>query len=225
MGTRQDGQSPSRINVVQWFRAMNRKERLSVIISVGIILTMIITSIAVLKGVDKEKYTEFYVLNAEGKAYDYPGQVTAGNETSIILGVANHEGRTIKYTIEAWLVNYTLINMTLNVTQMYYVDSFEIELENVDYELDGPWVPQYERPTVLNLTVPGNYTLFLMMFMDDVLPDPDLMPFYQEYDYSKTNATRRMLMCVNHEIAILQLGIEVIGTMVPMENQAIVINE
>jgi uncharacterized membrane protein len=37
------------------------------------------------------KFTEFYVLNAEGKASDYPKQATVDNPVGVLLGVINHE--------------------------------------------------------------------------------------------------------------------------------------
>lgn len=210
MGTEQDEPPSSSNNVVQWFQAMDRKERLTVVISMAIITMVVITSIVVLTGENQERFTEFYVLNSEGKAYDYPQRITAGNETSLIIGVVNHEGRTVPYTVEAWLVNYTLIDMALNVTQMYYVDRYEIELESTAYEMGGPWVPQYERTTQLDLTTPGNFYLFLMLFTEEVQPNPDPQPYDPTYNYALTEASWRIVMCVNDDITYLRLAIEVI---------------
>ena len=49
---------------------------------------------------DVEKFTEFYVLNDEGKASDYPSTVILGQSAKIILGVINHENETTAYKIE-----------------------------------------------------------------------------------------------------------------------------
>lgn len=46
-----------------------------------------------------EKFTEFYVLNTEGKAEDYPKQVILGEPVELIIGVANHEYQTASYTV------------------------------------------------------------------------------------------------------------------------------
>jgi hypothetical protein len=71
-------------------------------------------------------------------------------------------------------------------------------------------VPQFEREIKLNFTVPGNYTLFLMLFTDDVPPTPDPQPYDPTYNfYHSVEATNRVLACINHEITYLQMNIEV----------------
>jgi uncharacterized membrane protein len=51
------------------------------------------------------KFTEFYVLNAEGKASDYPKQVTMYNPVDILLGVVNHEYQPAEYNVEIKIDN------------------------------------------------------------------------------------------------------------------------
>lgn len=47
-----------------------------------------------------EKFTEFYVLNAQGEASNYPGAVIMGQSTEVTLGIINHESETTAYRIE-----------------------------------------------------------------------------------------------------------------------------
>jgi uncharacterized membrane protein len=47
-----------------------------------------------------EKFTEFYILNTEGKARDYPEQVIIGKPVDILLGVVNHEYQPADYKVE-----------------------------------------------------------------------------------------------------------------------------
>ena len=49
---------------------------------------------------DEEKYTEFYMLGLSGKAADYPGEVKAGEDAKVIVGVVNHEREVVSYLIE-----------------------------------------------------------------------------------------------------------------------------
>ena len=44
--------------------------------------------------------TEFYILNLEGRADDYPDEVRAGEDAEVIVGIVNHEGRTVTYRLE-----------------------------------------------------------------------------------------------------------------------------
>ena len=46
-----------------------------------------------------DKFTEFYVLNTEGNAQDYPEQVIVGNTVDIFLGVVNHEYQPASYQV------------------------------------------------------------------------------------------------------------------------------
>jgi uncharacterized membrane protein len=47
-----------------------------------------------------EKFTEYYVLNAEGKAENYPQQVASGENIEMIVGVVNHEYAPLSYRVE-----------------------------------------------------------------------------------------------------------------------------
>ncbi len=46
-----------------------------------------------------ERFTEFYILNTDGEAQDYPQQVVLGNPVDILLGVVNHEYQPIDYKV------------------------------------------------------------------------------------------------------------------------------
>jgi len=47
-----------------------------------------------------DKFTEFYILDTEGKAENYPKQVILGASTDVIVGVVNHEYQPEKYHVE-----------------------------------------------------------------------------------------------------------------------------
>ncbi len=47
-----------------------------------------------------EKFTEFYILGPGGKAEGYPGELKAGQEGTVILGVVNHEYGPEEYRVE-----------------------------------------------------------------------------------------------------------------------------
>lgn len=48
----------------------------------------------------QDNFTEFYVLNAEGKASNYPSMVVLGQSTEVILGIVNQEHEPTIYKIE-----------------------------------------------------------------------------------------------------------------------------
>jgi len=46
-----------------------------------------------------EKFTEFYILGAEGKAADYPKELTLGKADSVTVGLINREQTTARYKV------------------------------------------------------------------------------------------------------------------------------
>ena len=46
-----------------------------------------------------DKFTEFYILNENGKASDYPFVVKAGEPVTVVLGLINHEYQPVNYKI------------------------------------------------------------------------------------------------------------------------------
>jgi uncharacterized membrane protein len=47
-----------------------------------------------------EKFTEFYILGAEGEAKNYPKQLKVGEEASLTLGIINREQTPVSYRVE-----------------------------------------------------------------------------------------------------------------------------
>src|SRR4030042_2241075 len=66
----------------------------AIVVTAGFIIYMAVTPS---KG---QKFTEFYILNTEGKTQDYPEQVIAGHPVDIRIGVVNHEYQPASYTVD-----------------------------------------------------------------------------------------------------------------------------
>jgi len=47
-----------------------------------------------------EKFTEFYILNIEGKAENYPQRAILGEAADLMVGVVNHEHQPASYRVE-----------------------------------------------------------------------------------------------------------------------------
>lgn len=48
----------------------------------------------------KEKFTEFYVLSADGKADEYPRNLQVGETAEVIVGIVNREQATATYSVD-----------------------------------------------------------------------------------------------------------------------------
>lgn len=62
-----------------------------------------------------ERFTEFYMLGTDGKAGNYPSNLTVGENGTLILGIVNHEGNSTNYDLVVNLNNNTLKNETFNL--------------------------------------------------------------------------------------------------------------
>ena len=72
-------------------------------------------------------------------------------EASLIIGIANHEYRTINYTIEVWLINQstyfdklTKENKT-SIDHMWFIDKMTTTLKHEDIDIEKQWIPQWEH--------------------------------------------------------------------------------
>ena len=72
---------------------------LSVILILTIVLAIATTAYIIMKPKQGESFTEFYLLGPDGTASDYPTNLTVGQNASVIIGVVNHEYKTVDYTL------------------------------------------------------------------------------------------------------------------------------
>ncbi len=85
-----------------WGKALTIFLILAILASVGGIVYLNLTG----KG---QNYSEFYILDAEGKAIKYPSDMKLGDSANVRIGVVNHEYRTMSYDITI-SDNETIIN-------------------------------------------------------------------------------------------------------------------
>jgi uncharacterized membrane protein len=105
------------------------------LISYIIILMLIVASIGVIYIIinpsPSERFTEFYLLGSDGKAGNYPTNLTLNENGTVIIGIVNREGTPTNYQLLIKLNNNTIkqepiklqdkekkeINLTFNVNQ------------------------------------------------------------------------------------------------------------
>lgn len=158
------------------FRRETKLDKILTIILVVAILSSVL-SLAYVVAMPRqgEQFTEFYYLNSEGNAFDYPNNLTVGEQGTVIIGIANHEQRTINYTVEIWLVNATYANNTIVVEQLYFVDSLSAVLDSVPANTEGDWTKQWEQAYSFTVPFSGQYKLFFVLLKDGQPYDGDSM--------------------------------------------------
>ena len=70
-------------------------------ITLGAVIIILTGTIAyiTLSPHQQDQFTEFYILNIDGKAADYPRQVKVGEPVNLIIGVINRENAPSDYKI------------------------------------------------------------------------------------------------------------------------------
>lgn len=90
----------SNLKLPQWAGMSNLDKGLSVGLVVAIVAALGCLGYVIANPKQGEKFTEFYILGLEGKAENYPQQVTVGEEARVILGIVNHEHQPTSYRVE-----------------------------------------------------------------------------------------------------------------------------
>ncbi|MBE9592544.1 MAG: DUF1616 domain-containing protein, partial [Proteobacteria bacterium] len=92
-------------NIKESFKATGTKidKILTIILIISIVLAISITAYVIITPKEGEKFTEFYVLGPEGKAEEYPTNLTVGEEGEVIIGIVNHEYSNVTYQLEVKL--------------------------------------------------------------------------------------------------------------------------
>ncbi len=85
---------------------------LSAILLIAIIAAVITTVYVIVVPKDGEKFTEFFILGEKKMAADYPTNLITGQNSSLYIGIGNHEYRNITYTVETYFMQMTFDEAT-----------------------------------------------------------------------------------------------------------------
>ena len=78
----------------------NPRDRiLGILLAVSLLLSVSVVIYAVITPAQSDRYTEFYILNSNGTANDYPTELSLAGASPLIVGVTNHEGHNVTYTL------------------------------------------------------------------------------------------------------------------------------
>ena len=77
----------------------NLDKPLTIVLIIALIIAVSATVYVVVFPQPGEKFTEFYILGHNGKAGDYPTNLTAGESGNVIIGIVNHEYADTTYQL------------------------------------------------------------------------------------------------------------------------------
>jgi len=103
----------SSVKSVSSNKGVNRTLTTILILSLMIsIITLIYVIVTPKQG---EKFTEFYILGDNERMQGYPTRMEAGKNSSVIVGITNHEYMLTNYTLDISLENVTLEKMNVQL--------------------------------------------------------------------------------------------------------------
>lgn len=145
-------------------------QALTIILIMAILIALTTLIYVIVTPKQGETFTEFYLLGPNGKLDDYPHILTVGQDAKVILGLANHEYKTMDYTIEIWLIDQTttideITNESNTVIQhMYFQDQFKTTLNHSDIDIEKNWTKQWEQNYSFKIFRTGEYVLQFLLF-------------------------------------------------------------
>jgi len=162
---------------------------MSVVLVIALVASALALVFVVANPAQGESFTEFYILNTNGNATNYPHNLAVGQAASVTLGIINHEHRQVNYTLEVWLTGVTVANNQTSIHSMYYFETRNLTLANVPVDLQDNTTTQYETNYTFQVQLPGVYKLFFLLYLDHepVLPDSPMIPYH---NYAATQSFR-----------------------------------
>lgn len=88
---------------------------LTIILIISILVSIITLIYVIVTPKQGEKFTEFYILGDNGTAQGYPTLMEAGKNSSVIVGISNHEYVLTNYTLDISLENVSLKKMNVQL--------------------------------------------------------------------------------------------------------------
>jgi uncharacterized membrane protein len=117
-----------------------------------------------------EAFTNFYLLPPNGNTIDYPRDILAGQDTNIILGLINHEYKTMSYTIEVWLINETtLYNESTKTNETIYnhawfMNETTVILDHTEITNEKNLTKKWQYNYTFKINTIGHYKLAFLLF-------------------------------------------------------------
>ena len=137
---------------------------LTIILTISIIIASITLIYVITTPKTGEKFTEFYLLGSQGKLADYPINLLVGEQEKVTIGIANHEQKTINYTVEIWLINQTTKNNQTNINHMWYMGKYTARLNHTSVDIEKKWTPQWEQNHTISIYRQGQHKLTFLLF-------------------------------------------------------------
>lgn len=137
---------------------------LSVILLVAIVGAVATTVFVIVVPKEGEKFTEFFILGEKQKAADYPTRLLAGTNSSLFIGIGNHEYRPVNYTVETYFMKMTFDEKT-NTSTLHAMDRIDRFMVQVAHN------QTIIQPYTLVPVADGDYNRLEFLLFNETVPD------------------------------------------------------
>jgi uncharacterized membrane protein len=117
-----------------------------------------------------EPFTDFYLQSSNGNDTDYPQDINAGEDTTVVLGLINHENKVMNYTIEIWLIDETIVfnESTQKNDTVYHhawlMDELVVPLNHTDITNEKSQLKNWEYNYTFTINRMGYHKLVFLLF-------------------------------------------------------------
>lgn len=115
-----------------------------------------------------EIFTDFYLLSSNRNVTEYPQIISVGENTSVILGIINHEYKKMNYTIEVWLINETRkFNETTrknDTIHAWFMDDITVTLDHTEITNEKNRTKKWETNYSFTVNQIGYHKLTFLLF-------------------------------------------------------------
>jgi len=174
---------------------------LTVLIIISILLALMAVAYTSITVTKEEKFTEFYVLPTDRNTTHYIKNLNIGEKYNLIIGVLNHEYKTIDYVIEIWLINQSTYyneleneNKTI-INNMWFVDKIPITLNHKDFE--KTLTTQWEYNYSFSINRIGSFKLVFLLFTSPTGPYTKDVDYADIAEEKTSNAYREIHLWIN----------------------------
>jgi len=150
------------------------KNKVDIVITFILVLSLVLATASIIYIIvtptTKNPFTDFYILAENGNSTNYPHDILKGKNTSIILGLINHEYKTINYTIEIWLINISVIinESTQNNDTVYnhawFMDKIIVPLNHTLITNNKSQMKNWVYNYTFTINTSGEYKLEFLLF-------------------------------------------------------------
>lgn len=131
---------------------LNFDKTLSIILVIILIIAVAATIYIIVFPQPNEKFTEFYILGPNGKAGDYPTNLTLGQSGNVTIGVINHENMNTTYQLTVKLNQSILMNENITLANN--------EKKEIPFTFTASKTGNNQKLEFLLYKPPGNSTVY-----------------------------------------------------------------